>query len=96
VWVLAYWPDVVSDFSRFHRVRRIEDDPDLDAPGFLALAYRIEVYGGAVALRVVQHRARPAPAAAPVAQEMSFDDWVGAHPELLIEAANRMGGDRGA
>jgi hypothetical protein len=94
VWVLAYWPDVVSDFSRFHRVRRIEDDPDLDAPGFFALAYRIEVYGGAVALRAAQHRAHQAPAAQ--AREMSFDEWVRSHQPLVIEAAGRTGGDRDA
>lgn len=88
--MLPYWSDVASDFSRFHRVRPVEGS-DLSAPEFFAMAYRLEVYGGAVALAVTKaHRnATPAPA-----EEMSFDDWVGAHPQLLIDAANRMGGDK--
>lgn len=90
-----YWRDLVSDFSRFHRIRRIEDAPDLDAPGFLAMAHRIDAYGGAVALRVAARRARQA-SVPPAAREMSFDEWVASHQPLVIEAANMMGGDRGA
>ena len=90
--MLAYWRDVASDFSRFHRIRPIEDS-DLTAAEFFALAYRLEVYGGAVALAAAKARADGNTAAAPrAAQEMSFDEWVGANPQLLIDAANRMGG----
>lgn len=80
---------MASDFSRFHRVRPIEGG-DLSAPEFFAMAYRLEVYGGAVALAVARAR-RDAPAVQ-AGEEMSFDDWVGANPRLLIDAANRMGG----
>jgi len=91
---------VASDFSRFHRVRPIEGS-DLSGPEFFALAYRLEVYGGAVALAAARARAQQdGPAAqgrGQAAAEMSFDDWVGANPALVIQAATRMGGgDRGA
>lgn len=88
--MLAYWRDVASDFSRFHRVRPIEDS-DLTAPEFFAMAYRLEVYGGAVALAAARARTQDTPAAQ-AGEELSFDDWVGANPQLLIDAANRMGG----
>lgn len=90
--MLPYWSDVASDFSRFHRVRPVEGS-DLSAPEFFAMAYRLEVYGGAVALAAVKARGTARAASAP-AEEMSFDDWVGANPQLLIDAANRMGGDK--
>ena len=97
--MLAYWRDVASDFSRFHRVRRIEDS-DLSGPEFFGLAYRLEVYGGAVALAAARARAQqdgPAPqAGAQAGVEMSFDDWVAANPALVIQAATRMGGERDA
>lgn len=88
--MLTYWRDVASDFSRFHRVRPVEGS-GLSAPEFFAMAYRLEVYGGAVALAAAKARGRDAEAATP-GEEMSFDDWVGANPQLLIDAANRMGG----
>ncbi len=84
---------MASDFSRFHRVRPIEAS-DLSAGEFFAMAYRLEAYGGAVALAAAKARSQEH-AAAP-AEEMSFDDWVGANPQLLIDAANRMGGERNA
>lgn len=83
---------MASDFSRFHRVRPIEGS-DLSGPEFFGLAYRLEVYGGAVALAVA--KARTGAAARPAEQagtDMSFDDWVAANPALVIQAASRMGG----
>lgn len=89
--MLAYWRDVVSDLSRFHRIRRVEDADGLDAPGFLALTHRLDVYGGAVALRVAQHRARRD--TPPPVREMTFDEWVGSHQQLVIAAASGTGGE---
>lgn len=94
--MLEYWADVVSDFSRFHRIRGVEEHPDLDCAEFFALAHRLDVYGGAVALRVAQWNAAQTPAS-PQMTEMSFDDWVSSNQALVIQAANAMtGGDRGA
>jgi hypothetical protein len=88
--VLTYWPDVASDFSVFHRIGDIENC-GLSAPQFFGFAYRLEVYGGAVALAAVKARAHErAPSGAH--EEISFDDWVDANPALVIQAANRMGG----
>ena len=89
--MLVYRRDLDSDFSRFHRVRRIEDS-DLSAGEFFAMAYRIEVYGGAVALAAARVRAAQVPQRP--AQPVSFDEWVGSHQTLIIQqAARAKGGD---
>jgi len=92
--VLAYWRDVASDFSRFHGVRDIEGS-DLSAAQFFAFAYRLEVYGGAVALAAARARTLQPSAPAAAQAEMDFDDWVGANPGLVLQAVNRMGGGEG-
>jgi hypothetical protein len=93
--VLAYWRDVASDFSVFHRLRNLERGGEVDAPEFFALAHRLDLYGGAVALRVAQQREKPRGAQAGVAGEpMDFDDYFAGRQVQLIEAAARMeGGD---
>jgi hypothetical protein len=53
--VLDYLPDLESDFSVFHR---IDDIYSMHGPTFLALAYRISVYGGMIGFR---RRAQDAP-----------------------------------
>jgi len=89
--VLAFWADVASDFSRFHRIRPIEGS-DLDAAEFFAMAYRLEVYGGAVALAAAKVRAQRVPQ--PPGEPVSFDEWVSSHQALVIQqAAIAKGGD---
>jgi hypothetical protein len=89
--VLVFWADVASDFSRFHRIRPIERS-DLDAAEFFAMAYRLEVYGGAVALAAAKIRAQRAPVLP--SEPVSFDEWVGSHQSLVIQqAAIAKGGD---
>lgn len=91
--MLAYWRDVVSDFSVFHRVRSPERCDELDAPGFFALAHRLDLYGGAVALRVAQQRQQhTAPLPGPAGAPMEFDEYFAGRKIQLIEAAARMEG----
>lgn len=94
--MLAYWRDVASDFSVFHRVRGLENSREVDAPLFFALAHRLDLYGGAVALRVAQQRAKTtAQLPAPVGAPMEFDEYFAGRQVQLIEAAARMGGGGG-
>jgi hypothetical protein len=60
--VLDYLPDLESDFSVFHR---IDDIYSMHGPTFLALAYRISVYGGMLGYRRSVQDAPPELAAAP-------------------------------
>lgn len=94
-WVLAFWRDVASDFSAFHRIRAVERTDEVDAPTFFALAHRLDAYGGAVALRVAQQRARDAQRSqGGVGAPMEFDEYFAGRHAQLIEAAGRMeGGD---
>lgn len=92
-WVLAFWRDVASDFSVFHRIRAVGHTDEVDAPTFFALAHRLDVYGGAVALRVAQqHERNAAGAQGGVGAPMEFDEYFAGRRIQLIEAATRMGG----
>lgn len=90
--MLAYWRDVLSDLSVFHRIRDPLAEPGLDGPLFLAFAHRLDVYGGAVALRVAQHRAAVVAPLPQPARVMDFDEYFAGRRTQLIEAAARMGG----
>lgn len=46
--MIAHLDDLESDFSRFHRV---DDVWRMDGPRFMRMAWRIEAYGGVMALR---------------------------------------------
>lgn len=61
--MLDYLPDLESDFSVFHR---IDDIYSMHGPTFLALAYRISVYGGMIGFRRSAQDTSPEPPAVTV------------------------------
>lgn len=88
--MLDYLPDLESDFSVFHR---IDDIYSMHGPTFLALAYRISVYGGMIGFRRRVQDAPPEPPAVsapavPVAARPTAPVGAGMVPLAAMALAN--------